>query len=206
MTKILKKVQLSTEQSTPKSAEPTKGTQTNPYTEQEMRMLQEQSAWNGGYVEGMGYIIPVTNFILPTVYIYGDIRPYIVTIARQYIGINNHDNSDLIGQWLQAVGFSFPNAWCAAFVSAVFREAGANGANSAAVADWVSWGDQTTEPQPGDIAIYPENKHVGIISGVFENDISVISGNSTMPEEGTNRFVTEKTFTKGFFEMFVSNH
>ena len=30
MNKILKKVQLSTEQSTPMSADPTKGTQTNP--------------------------------------------------------------------------------------------------------------------------------------------------------------------------------
>jgi hypothetical protein len=59
MTKILKKVQLSTEQSTPKSADPTKGTQTNPYTQVEMATLQEEGKWNGGYVEGMGYIVPM---------------------------------------------------------------------------------------------------------------------------------------------------
>ncbi len=59
MTKILKKVQLSTEQSTPKSADPTKGTQTNPYTQVEMATLQEEGTWNGGYVEGMGYIVPM---------------------------------------------------------------------------------------------------------------------------------------------------
>ena len=59
MTKILKKVQLSTEQSTPNSADPTKGTQTNPYTQVEMATLQEEGTWNGGYVEGMGYMAPM---------------------------------------------------------------------------------------------------------------------------------------------------
>ena len=61
MTKILKKVQLSTEQSTPNSADPTKGTQTNPYTQVEMATLQEEGTWNGGYVEGMGYIVPMMS-------------------------------------------------------------------------------------------------------------------------------------------------
>ena len=61
MTKILKKVQLSAEQSTPMSADPTKGTQTNPYTQVEMAQLQEAGAWNGGYVEGMGYIVPMMS-------------------------------------------------------------------------------------------------------------------------------------------------
>lgn len=56
MTKILKKVQLSTEQSTSKSADPTKGTQTNPFTQVEMATLQEEGTWNGGYVERMGYV------------------------------------------------------------------------------------------------------------------------------------------------------
>ena len=61
MNKILKKVQLSTEQSTPMSADPTKGTQTNPYTEQEMRMLQANETWPGGYVEEIGYVVPCTS-------------------------------------------------------------------------------------------------------------------------------------------------
>ena len=56
MTKILKKVQLSTEQSTPKSADPTKGTAENPYSQVEMATLQEEGTWNGGYVEGMGLV------------------------------------------------------------------------------------------------------------------------------------------------------
>ena len=56
MTKILKKVQLSTEQNTSQSADPTKGTQTNPFTQEEMTQLQEEGIWNGGYVEGMGLV------------------------------------------------------------------------------------------------------------------------------------------------------
>ena len=74
MTKILKKVQLSTEQSAPNSADPTKGTQTNPYTQKEMAILQEEGAWNGGYVEGMGYLVPIKSGIMGS---YGSLVPYI---------------------------------------------------------------------------------------------------------------------------------
>jgi hypothetical protein len=62
MTKILKKVQLSTEQSISKSADPTKGTQTNPFTQVEMATLQEEGIWNGGYVERMGYVPSNANY------------------------------------------------------------------------------------------------------------------------------------------------
>jgi hypothetical protein len=64
MTKILKKVQLSTEQSTPKSADPTKGTVTNPFTQVEMATLQEEGTWNGGYVEGQGYITSTPETVI----------------------------------------------------------------------------------------------------------------------------------------------
>lgn len=62
MAKILKKVQLSTEQSARKSADPTKGTQTNPYTQGEMASLQEEGTWRGGYVEEIGYVVPCTSY------------------------------------------------------------------------------------------------------------------------------------------------
>ena len=205
MTKILKKVQLNTEQTTSQSADPTKGTQTNPYTQVEMTQLQEEGTWNGGYVEGMGYIVPVTNFILPTIYIYGDIREHIIYVARQYLGINNRENSDLINSWLQAVGCSYPDPWCAAFVSAVFNEADANGANSAAVYAWAIWGHQTTDPKPGDIAIYTWS-HVGIITNVSGNMITVIAGNSQKEDDPFNRYVTEKTLSVSNFSSFRSDH
>ena len=48
MTKILKKVQLSAEQSTPMSADPTKGTPIKPFTQEEMTQLQKEGMWEGG--------------------------------------------------------------------------------------------------------------------------------------------------------------
>jgi len=56
MVKILKKVQLSTEQSNPMSANTSKGTVTNPFTKQEYRAMVQEQNWVGGYVEGEGYI------------------------------------------------------------------------------------------------------------------------------------------------------
>ena len=59
MTKLIKKVQLGSEPKTSRHADSAKGTQTNPYTQEEMTQLLAQEAWQGGYVEGTGYIAPV---------------------------------------------------------------------------------------------------------------------------------------------------
>ena len=67
MTKIIKKVALNApaSTSTPSTSsgqtgvDPTKGTITNPFTQVEMATLQEECTWNGGYVAGMGYIVPM---------------------------------------------------------------------------------------------------------------------------------------------------
>ena len=56
MTKIFKKLQLSAEQITPMSADPTNATPIKPFTQQEMTQLQKEGMWEGGYVEGMGYV------------------------------------------------------------------------------------------------------------------------------------------------------
>ena len=72
MTKILKKVQLSTEQSTPKSADPTKGTITNPFTQVEMATLQEEGKWNGGIttinIINMKYIVNMLLIMTSSVF------------------------------------------------------------------------------------------------------------------------------------------
>lgn len=83
MTKILKKVRLSAEQSTPMSADPTKGTQTNPYTELEMRMLQVNETWPGGYVEGVGY---VTSYDMwDELYSISGLSPYMIIKIAQLL-------------------------------------------------------------------------------------------------------------------------
>jgi hypothetical protein len=68
MAKILKKVQL--------SADPTKGTQENPYSQEEFAAVPE-GTWKGGYVEGAGYVAPATrgsypdtgNVLYPGIYV-----------------------------------------------------------------------------------------------------------------------------------------
>ena len=78
MTKIIKKVTLNAPASTSTPSTPsassgqttstssgqtgtdsTKGTQTNPYTQIEMAQIQEADTWEGGYVEGIGYMPPM---------------------------------------------------------------------------------------------------------------------------------------------------
>ena len=56
MTKLIKKVQLTFEQDNSQHADPTKGTQTNPYTQEEMAQLLAQDGWQGGYVESVGHV------------------------------------------------------------------------------------------------------------------------------------------------------
>ena len=59
MSKIIKKVTLNDPASTSTGTDSTKGTQTNPYTQIEMAQLQKVEIWEGGYVEGLGYIVPM---------------------------------------------------------------------------------------------------------------------------------------------------
>ena len=185
-----------------KDIDPSKGTVSNPFTQEEYNSLCNTGEWPGGYVEAMGYIAS-QSIVLPTVVIYGDEyinRHEIVRIAEGYVGINTHDNVELITQWLNAVGCSYPNAWCAAFVSAVFREAGVDGANSAAVNAWASWGQPTNSSQIGDVAIYPWS-HVGIVVEVSDSTVCVVSGNSSL-SGSSYKYVTRKSFYKSYFSSF----
>lgn len=56
MAKVIKKIYLSAESGTGVNEAVLKGTPENPYTQLEMQQLQTQGTWNGGYVEGEGYI------------------------------------------------------------------------------------------------------------------------------------------------------
>ena len=203
MATTIKKVTLkSLRDNTP--IDPTKGTVTNPYTQDEYYSESQAGTWQGGYVEAMGYI-GIESIWLPTVVIYGDEytgRHALASIANKYVGINVGDNPDVIEGWMSAVGQSGTTNWCAAFVSAVYREAGVSGVNSALVSAWASWGNATSEPQIGDVVIYPQNySHVGIIVDINESMLEVVSGNSDDTSENSNgtRAVTSKPFHKNYF-------
>lgn len=57
MVKIIKKVKLNAPKRSSSSSDPTKGTQENPYTQEEFYAF-EPDEWPGGWVEGMGYVLP----------------------------------------------------------------------------------------------------------------------------------------------------
>lgn len=58
MTKIIKKVQLESEQKNTTQTSAYKGTQSAPFTRGEFEQLLQEETWPGGYVEGMGYVVP----------------------------------------------------------------------------------------------------------------------------------------------------
>ena len=43
--------------------DPTKGTQTNPYTQEEFYAMLDNETWTGGWVEGMGYALPAVDIV-----------------------------------------------------------------------------------------------------------------------------------------------
>lgn len=63
MTKILKKVKLNAPASTSTGIDPTKGNVKNPYTWEEFLELLSIGMWEGGYVEGRGYIPRNVNVV-----------------------------------------------------------------------------------------------------------------------------------------------
>lgn len=59
MAKIIKKVRLNAPQSKSVDTDSTKGKQSDPFTKSEMETLKAEENWNGGYVEGIGYVVPM---------------------------------------------------------------------------------------------------------------------------------------------------
>ena len=118
-------------------------------------------------------------------------RKRISTVALKYLGINERDNIELIKQWLRDAGYDEPTnstAWCAAFVSMVFREAQIEGRiNTTWVADWKTWGKSASVPSVGDVAIFNTGSHVGIVTSVSgKNTVSVTHGNSSKGDVRTS--------------------
>ena len=111
MTKIIKKVTLNapastSTPSTPSASsgqtgvDPTKGTQTNPYTQEEFYSLLDLGIWSGGWVEGMGYAIPQTtitsDYLIDSEWLlwdswasweYGDSSTYYNTVIVPFMGV-----------------------------------------------------------------------------------------------------------------------
>ena len=75
-------------------------------------------------------------------------------------------------------------AWCAAFVNATLAKSGQKGTDSAMARSFLNWGQQVTDPQVGDIAVFSRGDpngpygHVGFFAGKNpDGSIKVLGGN-----------------------------
>ena len=76
----------------------------------------------------------------------------------------------------QADALSDETPWCSAFVNAMMISAGGAGTNSAAASSWNNWGQATSTPAVGDVAV--TSGHVGIITSIVNGVITMTSGNN----------------------------
>lgn len=139
----------------------------------------------------------------------------ILNVARNELALgvrenagSNEDREGNIRRYRNAVtapGYARnrgPEAWCADFVSHVFKEAGnplgPQGKGFASVAMMRNWLRQsgkfhTSNPQPGDIAFFRDFSHVAIIESVNrDGTVTTIEGN-TSPNGGGQQGLHRKT-------------
>ena len=104
-------------------------------------------------------------------------REQIVNAATKYMGRNETDDIELIKMWLRNAGFPNPTnstPWCAAFAYNMFQEAGYEGYKSASVKQWrANYGEYVKEPKVGDVVFFPNMSHIGIVTAVDGNNITV---------------------------------
>ena len=119
--------------------------------------------------------------------------------ASKYIGRNETDDIELIKTWLRNAGYTNPDnstPWCAAFAYNMFLEAGYEGYKSASVREWRShYGEFVVSPEVGDVAFFPNMSHIGIVTNVTNDTITVIHGN------WSNK-VSETTHNQEYFDAY----
>ena len=144
-----------------------------------------------GYVSSEVICTPNVN--------YPGMNDYIAGNASSYIGVSESTHPDEVLRFLRDAGIANPSTkipWCSVFVSEVYSESGVSNPNSAAVNDWRTWGDATNTPQVGDIAIFNSYSHIGIVTAVDGEYVTIVHGNSNA--NGNSGIVTSS-------RMHISN-
>lgn len=171
------------------------GTVADPFTVAELDLLMDSGRWHGGYVDGMGFVqgavicTPTGN--------YTDFGQFAASIAEGYNAISESNNGDLIEWFLGFAGITNGTSstpWCAAFMSAVFTMAGISNPQSAAVDAWRTWGSATTNVAVGDVAIFNSGSHMGIVSAVNGDMVTVVHGNYGDMVQTTQESISDLTF------------
>lgn len=176
------------------------GTSASPYSIAEYDFMCNQGTWRGGYVSGWGYVSP--DVICTPNSNYSSMNGYIAGVATSYIGYSETTHPDAIIEMLKLVGIVNATThipWCASFTSAVYHESGVSNPYSAAVNDWRTWGNATTNPQVADIAIFKSHSHIGIVTEVNGEYVTVVHGNSNA--NGNSGIVASSVMHKSHFDF-----
>jgi len=114
-------------------------------------------------------------------------RHKLIDIAISQVGVKeetgNNDGPE-VEAYLDSVGLSKGNPWCAAFLFWLHSEAGIDAPKSGWSPDWVKANRvQPKDVQPGDVfslwsSKHNRYRHVGIVVEVDGNYIKTIEGNS----------------------------
>lgn len=108
-------------------------------------------------------------------------------IAGSALGLNEHGKKAALQEYLSNGGQNLDpatTAWCAAFVDATLAQAGQKGTGKLNARSYLDWGQEVSEPQVGDIAVFSRGDpngwqgHVGFYQGRNpDGTINVLGGN-----------------------------
>lgn len=115
--------------------------------------------------------------------------PQAIDIAGTALGLNETTKKAALQDYLQNGGQNLDpatTAWCAAFVDATLAQAGKQGTGKLNARSYLEWGQEVSEPQVGDIAVFSRGDpngwqgHVGLFKGYNEDGtINVLGGNQS---------------------------
>lgn len=108
-------------------------------------------------------------------------------IAAQQIGLNENEQRAALSEYMRNGGQNLDpavTAWCAAFVNASLSQAGIEGTGKLNARSYLDWGQEVSNPQRGDIAVFSRGDpngwqgHVGFFDGYNQDgSIRVLGGN-----------------------------
>lgn len=108
-------------------------------------------------------------------------------LAAKQLGMNERDQNAALTEYMANGGVNLDpavTAWCAAYMNATLAQAGYEGTGSNLARSFETWGNEVTDPQKGDVAVFwrgsPEagTGHVGFFDGYNEDGtIRVLGGN-----------------------------
>lgn len=108
-------------------------------------------------------------------------------LAARQLGMNEADQRVALQEFMANGGINLDpavTAWCAAYVNASLEQAGLEGTGSNMARSFLDWGQETTTPQRGDLAIFTRGDpngpygHVGFFDSYNpDGTIRVLGGN-----------------------------